>query len=230
MVGSPRTTWSPAASASAAPSGFSVVRTTGTPRCRSVSARSSAVGPQPMITTWSRKGASWSTTSPLRPDLQGRPAARTVHPRRRRGQRRAAQHEQHGRGDHQLRSVLAVAQRGEPGGGAHREQDEELADLRQEQARGRRRPGGTRAAAAAAPAVSALATSTTTAAPSTRTALSRTKPRSRSIPTETKNTALKIICSGSTSARTWVLARLSLMTRPARKAPSETLTPASAVR
>ena len=64
---------------------------------------------------------------------------------------------------------------------------------------------GTQTAAAAAPVVSALTTQHHDRA-KRGTALSRTKPRSSSIPTETKNAALKMICSGSASARTSVLA------------------------
>ena len=50
------------------------------------------------------------------------------------------------------------------------------------------------------------------------------------MPTETKNVALKRICSGSTSPSACWLKRLSLTTRPARKAPSDRLTPARLVR
>ena len=49
------------------------------------------------------------------------------------------------------------------------------------------------------------------------------------MPTETKNVALKRICSGMISPKAWWLKRLSLTTRPARKAPSDRLTPARLV-
>ena len=49
------------------------------------------------------------------------------------------------------------------------------------------------------------------------------------MPTDTKNVALKRICSGMISPKAWWLKRLSLTTRPARKAPSDRLTPAMLV-
>ena len=52
---------------------------------------------------------------------------------------------------------------------------------------------------------------------------------SSSIPTETKNIALKRICSGMISPKACWLKRLSLTTNPARNAPSERLTPARLV-
>ena len=50
------------------------------------------------------------------------------------------------------------------------------------------------------------------------------------MPTETKNVALKRIWSGRISPSACWLKRLSLTTRPARKAPSDRLTPARLVR
>ena len=50
------------------------------------------------------------------------------------------------------------------------------------------------------------------------------------MPTETKNVALKRICSGRISPSACWLKRLSLTTSPARKAPSDRLTPARLVR
>ena len=49
------------------------------------------------------------------------------------------------------------------------------------------------------------------------------------MPTETKNVALKRICSGMISPKAWWLNRLSLTSRPARNAPSDRLTPATLV-
>ena len=49
------------------------------------------------------------------------------------------------------------------------------------------------------------------------------------MPTETKNVALKRICSGMISPNAWWLNRLSLTSRPARNAPSDRLTPATLV-
>ncbi len=60
--------------------------------------------------------------------------------------------------------------------------------------------------------------------------LSATKPRSSSSPIETKKVALKTICSGRISLSACWPKRLSWITSPARKAPSETLTPARLVR
>ena len=56
------------------------------------------------------------------------------------------------------------------------------------------------------------------------------KPRSSSMPTDTKKAALKRIWSGRISPSACWLNRLSLTTRPARNAPRERLTPARLVR
>ena len=50
------------------------------------------------------------------------------------------------------------------------------------------------------------------------------------MPTETKNVALKRVCSGSISLIAFCENLLSLTTMPARNAPRETLTPARLVR
>jgi hypothetical protein len=89
--------------------------------------------------------------------------------------------------------------------------------------------GGVRNTSRAADVLSVLTASRPMTEPSTSGRWSSRKPRSSSIPTETKNAALKMICSGRISTSACELKRDSETSRPARKAPSDTETPASEV-
>lgn len=93
------------------------------------------------------------------------------------------------------------------------------------------RPGPVRRSTdTASHVVSSLSRNTAATPASTTGRLARTNRRSSSMPTETKKTAENRICSGRISPSAFELSRDSLTTSPARKAPRDTDTPATAVR